>query len=197
MDLDDGGVHHGVFHVRRIRTGLEKLSENVGFNPVAVPLENSVPVAEERRKITPRASRPQDPEHRFVKPAVVATAAPGGPSAYPSNAAPSSPIGRLSVRIDPKLESQPSLRSNPDSQQSLGLVASIARPGDNITGVAIVGELKIIERRMGLLAEAMPKLSTIGYLASRPSWEDSRGAAVREAAKRAGHFVVACYAERF
>jgi hypothetical protein len=99
--------------------------------------------------------------------------------------------------IHPKLESQPSLRSNPDSQQSLGLVASIARPGDNITGVAIVGELKIIERRMGLLAEAMPKLSTIGYLASRPSWEDSRGAAVREAAKRAGHFVVACYAERF
>ena len=39
---------------------------------------------------------------------------------------------------------------------------------------------------MGLLVEAMPKLSTVGYLASRPFWEDPRGAAVREAAKQAG-----------
>ena len=39
---------------------------------------------------------------------------------------------------------------------------------------------------MGLLVEAMPKLSTIGYLVSRPYWEDPRGAAARDAAKRAG-----------
>jgi ABC-type uncharacterized transport system substrate-binding protein len=69
---------------------------------------------------------------------------------------------------------------------ALGLVASIARPGGNITGVTISGGLDIIGKRMGLLAEAMPKLSTVGYLASRPFWEDARGAAVREAAKRAG-----------
>jgi putative ABC transport system substrate-binding protein len=36
------------------------------------------------------------------------------------------------------------------------------------------------------LVEAMPKTSAIGYLASRPFWEDARGAAAREAAKRAG-----------
>jgi putative ABC transport system substrate-binding protein len=69
---------------------------------------------------------------------------------------------------------------------ALGLVASIARPGGNITGVAISAGLEIIGKRMGLLVEAMPKLSTIGYLASRPFWEDPRGAATREAAKRAG-----------
>jgi putative ABC transport system substrate-binding protein len=69
---------------------------------------------------------------------------------------------------------------------ALGLVASIARPGGNITGVAISAGLEIIGKRMGLLVEAMPKLSTVGYLASRPFWEDSRGAATREAAKRAG-----------
>ena len=69
---------------------------------------------------------------------------------------------------------------------AMGLVASIARPGGNITGVAIAAGLEIIGKRMGLLVEAMPKLSTVGYLASRPFWEDSRGAAVREAAKRAG-----------
>ena len=37
-----------------------------------------------------------------------------------------------------------------------------------------------------MLVEAVPKLSTVGYLASIPYWEDARGAAVREAAKQAG-----------
>jgi ABC-type uncharacterized transport system substrate-binding protein len=46
--------------------------------------------------------------------------------------------------------------------------------------------LEIIGKRMGLLVEAMLKLSTVGYLASRPFWEDPRGAAVQEAAKQAG-----------
>ena len=69
---------------------------------------------------------------------------------------------------------------------AMGLVASIARPGGNVTGVTIAGGLEIIGKRMGLLVEAVPKLSTVGYLASRPFWEDPRGAAVREAAKQAG-----------
>src|SRR5882724_4846935 len=69
---------------------------------------------------------------------------------------------------------------------ALGLVASIARPGGNITGVTIAGGLEIIGKRMGLLVEAVPKLSTVGYLASRRFWEDARGAAAREAAKQAG-----------
>ena len=67
-----------------------------------------------------------------------------------------------------------------------GLVTSIARPGGNITGVTIAGGFEIIGKRLGLLVEAMPKLSTIGYLASRPFWEDTRGAAARDAARRAG-----------
>ena len=69
---------------------------------------------------------------------------------------------------------------------AMGLVASIARPGGNITGVTIAAGLELIGKRMGLLVEAMPKLSTVGYLVSRPFWEDPRGAAAREAAKRAG-----------
>jgi putative ABC transport system substrate-binding protein len=67
-----------------------------------------------------------------------------------------------------------------------GLVASIARPGGNITGVTIAGGLEIIGKRMGLLVEAVPKLSTVGYLASQRFWEDARGEAAREAAKQAG-----------
>jgi putative ABC transport system substrate-binding protein len=69
---------------------------------------------------------------------------------------------------------------------AMGLVASIARPGGNITGVTIAGGLELIGKRMGLLVEVMPKLSTLGYLVSRPYWEDIRGAAAREAANRAG-----------
>ena len=62
---------------------------------------------------------------------------------------------------------------------AMGLTASIARPGGNITGVAIAGGLEIIGKRLGLLVEAMPKPSTVGYLASQPFWEDQRGAITR------------------
>jgi putative tryptophan/tyrosine transport system substrate-binding protein len=51
---------------------------------------------------------------------------------------------------------------------ALGLVASIARPGGNITGITVAGGLEIIGKRLGLLVEAIPKLSTVRYLASRP-----------------------------
>jgi putative ABC transport system substrate-binding protein len=54
---------------------------------------------------------------------------------------------------------------------ALGLVASIARLGGNVTGVTIAGGFEIIGKRMGLLVEAMPKLSTLGFLASRPFWK--------------------------
>ena len=69
---------------------------------------------------------------------------------------------------------------------AMGLVASIARPGGNITGVTIATGLELIGKRMELLVEAMPKLSTLGYLVSRAYWEDPRGAAAREAAKGVG-----------
>src|SRR5215510_13735013 len=71
---------------------------------------------------------------------------------------------------------------------ALGLVASIARPGGNITGVTVQAGLELEAKRMGLLVEAQPKLSTLSYLVSQRSWEDTRrtGAVVREAAKRAG-----------
>lgn len=68
----------------------------------------------------------------------------------------------------------------------LGLVPSIARPGGNITGVTISAGLELIGKRIGLLLEAVPKLSTVSYLVSQSTWDDQRGAAAREAAKRAG-----------
>src|SRR5712672_1641604 len=97
--------------------------------------------------------------------------------------------GRSSiVRLQNGDDDSPDCRDNRRSDcPRLGLVASIARPGGNITGVAVAAGLEIIGKRMGLLVEAMPKLSTVGYLASRPYWEDDpRGAVTREAAKQAG-----------
>jgi hypothetical protein len=77
MDFDDGGVDHGVFHVWRVGAGLENPGENLRFNPVPVTLEDSVPVAKERREITPRASRPHYLKDRFDEAAVIASAARG------------------------------------------------------------------------------------------------------------------------
>jgi putative ABC transport system substrate-binding protein len=69
---------------------------------------------------------------------------------------------------------------------AMGLVESIARPGGNITGATNGAGSKLDGKRIDLLVEAMPKLSTLSYLVSRPYWEDARSAAAREAAKRAG-----------
>src|SRR6202795_4865666 len=120
MDFDDRGVDHGVFHVWRLGAGLEKPGENIRFDPVAVALENSVPLAEERRKITPRASRPHNPKYRFDEAAVVASAAPGVRRLTQTMQLHLRPLGVGQYEsFHPKLESQPSHRWNPDSQQTL------------------------------------------------------------------------------
>ena len=36
--------------------GVEKPNENIGFDPIAVSLEDAVPVPEECRQVTPRTS---------------------------------------------------------------------------------------------------------------------------------------------
>ena len=120
MDLDDGGVDHGVFHVWRLGAGLKKPGENIRLDPVAVALEDSVPIAEERRKITPRASRPHDPEDCFDEAAVVASAAPGVRRLTQTMRLHLRPLGVCQYEsLHLKLESQPSLGWNPDSQQTL------------------------------------------------------------------------------
>src|SRR4051794_40488736 len=37
VHLDDGGIDHGVFHVRLIRDRIEQPFENIGSHPVAIP----------------------------------------------------------------------------------------------------------------------------------------------------------------
>jgi len=48
-----------------------------------------------------------------------------------------------------------------------GLVASLARPGGNITGVAFDGGPEILGKRLALLKEAVPTVSRVAILAGR------------------------------
>jgi len=67
-----------------------------------------------------------------------------------------------------------------------GLVSNIARPGGNITGSSVDTGAEIWGKRIGLLKEALPRLSNIFIIAERtPRWEGPFGAAVRQAATAA------------
>jgi len=70
---------------------------------------------------------------------------------------------------------------------ALGLVSNIARPGGNLTGTAIDAGLQIWGKRIGILKEAVPKLSNVCMLAyPRKIWEGPVGSAIRLAAERQG-----------
>src|SRR5579863_2450244 len=69
---------------------------------------------------------------------------------------------------------------------AMGLVSNIARPGGNVTGTAVDAGLEIWGKRIGLLKEALPKLSNVLIIMqTRKAWEGLFGSAVRQAAKAA------------
>lgn len=71
-----------------------------------------------------------------------------------------------------------------------GIVASLARPGGNITGVTVVAGVEINGKALELLRELVPAVSRVGWLASRRTWEGPYASAVREAARRISITVV-------
>jgi hypothetical protein len=75
VDRDDGGVDHGVFHVRIISYRIEYALENARLRPVVEALEHRVPFTERRRKITPGTPRSGLPEDCLKKQAGVPSAA--------------------------------------------------------------------------------------------------------------------------
>jgi putative tryptophan/tyrosine transport system substrate-binding protein len=70
----------------------------------------------------------------------------------------------------------------------LGIVQSLARPGGNITGVSTDGGPEIWGKSLGLLKEAIPKLSRVGLLVMRG--EKSVAAVLKEAADKIGIAIV-------
>jgi putative tryptophan/tyrosine transport system substrate-binding protein len=53
---------------------------------------------------------------------------------------------------------------------ALGIVASLARPGGNITGTSLDAGIDIWTKRLELLREAAPKASRMEFLGSRAAW---------------------------
>ncbi len=54
-----------------------------------------------------------------------------------------------------------------------GLVASLARPGGNVTGLTFDAGVEIEGRRLQLLQEVAPKITRVAYVGSESSWESA------------------------
>lgn len=61
MDLDDGGIDHGVFHVWLIRGRVEQAFPHVRLRPVTEARVHAIPVAERARQIAPWTAGAGDP----------------------------------------------------------------------------------------------------------------------------------------
>jgi len=64
-----------------------------------------------------------------------------------------------------------------------GLVASLARPGRNITGLTANTGPEIEGKRLEVLMDALPRISRVAYLGMKTDWEGPSGESVKAAAK--------------
>jgi putative ABC transport system substrate-binding protein len=67
-----------------------------------------------------------------------------------------------------------------------GLVASLARPGGNVTGLTVDSDPEVEAKRLEVLKEAIPRLSRIAFLGMAADWESLEGRSVRRAAQALG-----------
>jgi putative ABC transport system substrate-binding protein len=67
-----------------------------------------------------------------------------------------------------------------------GLVAGLAKPGGNITGIDADVGFEIATKRMEMLREAIPSLTKVGILESRGARDSAGGIALREVAQKLG-----------
>jgi putative tryptophan/tyrosine transport system substrate-binding protein len=74
-----------------------------------------------------------------------------------------------------------------------GLVASLARPGANITGLSANAGPEIEAKRLELLKEALPRISRVAFLGTKVDWEEPLGKSTQAAARTLG--VVLLHAE--
>jgi putative tryptophan/tyrosine transport system substrate-binding protein len=61
-----------------------------------------------------------------------------------------------------------------------GIVASLARPGGNVTGVSVEAGLEIWGKRLQVLREVVPTASRVGFLGSRQIWRLPQTDALRQ-----------------
>jgi putative tryptophan/tyrosine transport system substrate-binding protein len=66
-----------------------------------------------------------------------------------------------------------------------GLVASLAHPGGNLTGVSIDPGIEIVAKRLQILKDAMPQAAKVVYLLSN-AWDNQTDSLYREAGQQLG-----------
>jgi putative tryptophan/tyrosine transport system substrate-binding protein len=67
-----------------------------------------------------------------------------------------------------------------------GLIASLARPGSNLTGVSVEAGPEIIAKRLQTMKEAMPSVAKVAYLLSNSRPDGVNGESYHKAARRLG-----------
>ena len=67
-----------------------------------------------------------------------------------------------------------------------GLVANLAEPGGNLTGITLDAGIEIWGKRLELLKEAVPSTAQAAFLGMRDGWEGSFGQFLRDAGGRLG-----------
>ena len=67
-----------------------------------------------------------------------------------------------------------------------GLVASLARPGGNVTGLTNDSGPDMEGKRLELLREGIPRLQRVAYLGLKAEWEAQAGRSLRAAARASG-----------
>jgi putative ABC transport system substrate-binding protein len=80
----------------------------------------------------------------------------------------------------------PIVMASSRSPVEAGLIASLARPGANVTGLSIDGGPETEARRLELLTTAIPGISRVAFLGTREDWQEPLGRATRAAAKTLG-----------
>jgi putative tryptophan/tyrosine transport system substrate-binding protein len=71
-----------------------------------------------------------------------------------------------------------------DDPIAAGLIASLARPGRNLTGVSVDAGLEIVSKRLEFLREVLPGATNFAFLAPRLVWEQGSFADDLQAAAR-------------
>ncbi len=67
-----------------------------------------------------------------------------------------------------------------------GLVASLARPGGNVTGLTTDTGPELEAKRLELLKEGLPRVSRVAYVGTKADWASERGLSIRAAARALG-----------
>ena len=73
---------------------------------------------------------------------------------------------------------------------SNGFVGSLAHPGGNITGITVDTGLELYGKYIEFLQQAAGRLTRLGILIARTSWDTANIAAVRKAAEKVGASVI-------